>query len=97
MRVQAVKREADARGYGADDQRKKYAFPETDFVIGRGAQDEKSFKAYVRQSQIETLVWYSGYPEFTTVNINANSDLRQALFKPRAPHELDQVFLRVGF
>jgi hypothetical protein len=73
-----------------------YAFPETRFIVAKGAQAEKPFKAYVRQSQIETLVWYSGYPKLTTVNINANSGLRQALFRPLAACELDQVFRRAG-
>jgi hypothetical protein len=73
-----------------------YAFPETKFYFWRGAETEKPFKAYVRQSQIETIVWYSAYPTFTTANINANTDLRQALFKPLAPCELDSILLKAG-
>jgi hypothetical protein len=73
-----------------------YAFPETEFYLWRGAEEEKSFKAYVRQSQVETIVWYSAYPTLTTVNINANTDLRQALFEPLASSELDTVFLKAG-
>jgi hypothetical protein len=73
-----------------------YAFPETNFIFQKGAQAEKPFKAYVRQSQIETIVWYSAYPTLATININANSDLRQALFKSCAPYELDSIFLKAG-
>jgi hypothetical protein len=73
-----------------------YAFPTTKFIFQKGAQAEKPFKAYVRRSQIETIVWYSAYPTLATVNINANSDLRQALFKPSAPYELDSIFLKAG-
>ena len=39
-----------------------FGFPETKFLLWRGAQAEKPFKAYVRQSQVETIVWYSAYP-----------------------------------
>ena len=37
-------------------------------------QAEKPFKAYVRRSRIETIVWYSAYPTLAPVNINANCD-----------------------
>jgi hypothetical protein len=50
----------------------------------------------VRQSQIETIVWYSAYPTLSVINLNTNTDLRQALIKPLAPNELDSVFLRAG-
>jgi hypothetical protein len=73
-----------------------YAFPQTKYLFQGGAQAEKPFKAYVRQSQIETLVWYSAYPTLTNRNINANGDLRQALFKPSVACELDEAFLKAG-
>jgi hypothetical protein len=73
-----------------------YAFPETKFYLWGGAEDERPFKAYVRQSQVETIVWYSAYPTLTTQNVNATTDLRQALFQPLASDELDAVFLKSG-
>jgi hypothetical protein len=73
-----------------------YAFPETEFYLWRGAEAEKPFKAYVRNSQIETIIWYSAYPKLSILNLNSNTDLRQALFKPMAPCELDSVFHKAG-
>ena len=74
----------------------RYEFPETKYYLWRGAENERPFKAYVRESQIETLVWYSAYPRLTIININTNTALRQALFKPLEPFELDSVFLKAG-
>jgi hypothetical protein len=72
------------------------AFPETKFYFWKGAQAEQPFKACVRQSQIETIVLYSVCPTLTVINLSTNTDLRQALFKPLAPYELDSVFLKAG-
>jgi hypothetical protein len=79
-----------------DDGTKRYAFPPTRFYFWQGAQAEQPFKAYVRHSQIETIVWYGAYPTLSVINLNTNTDLRQALFKPLAPYELDSVFLKAG-
>ena len=73
-----------------------YAFPATSYYLWRGAEAEQPFKAYVRHSQVETLVWYSAYPTLSVKNINANTELRQGLFKPLAAWELDSMFLRAG-
>jgi hypothetical protein len=79
-----------------DKPHRYYAFPATKYYLWRGAENERPFKNYVRQSQIETLVWYSAYPTLTIININRNTALRQALFKPLKPFELDSVFLKAG-
>ena len=73
-----------------------YAFPKTSYYVWGGAQAAQPFKAYVRHSQVETLVWYSAYPTLTIKNINTNTDLRQALFQSLEACELDSVFLRAG-
>ena len=70
---------------------RRHSFPATDYYLWRGAQAERPFKAYVRQSQIETLVWYSAYRTLSINNINTNTDIRQALFKPLAASEIDAV------
>ena len=67
-------------------------FPDTKFLLWGGAQAEKPFKAYVRQSQVETMVWYSAYPTLSITNINTNTEIRQALFKPSTSSELDAFF-----
>jgi len=74
----------------------KYGFPKTKFYLWRGAEAAQRFKAYVRQSQVETIVWYSAYPTLSITNINANTDLRRALFGRLAPWQLDSAFHRAG-
>jgi hypothetical protein len=74
---------------------KKYGFPETEYRFWKGAQIEKPFKAYVRQSQIETIVWYSAYPRLATVNINEFTDIRQRLFKPFDACEVDSLLQKL--
>ena len=73
---------------------KQYGFPETEYRFWKGAQQERPFKAYVRQSQIETLVWYSAYPTLSTVNINTFNDIRQSLFKPLDACDIDDSLLQ---
>src|SRR5690606_23390996 len=48
-------------------------YPPTRFLVFGGARDEQAFKAYLRQRQLPTAVWYSAYPELTAVNIANNS------------------------
>jgi hypothetical protein len=68
-----------------------YAFPETEYYFWKGAQVERPFKAYVRHSQIETIVWYSAYPTVSTVNVNTNTEVRRSLFKPPVSCEIDSL------
>ncbi len=68
-----------------------YSFPETRFYFWKGAQAEQPFKAYVRESQIETIAWYSAYPTLSVVNINTSTAARQSLSKPLAACEIDTV------
>jgi len=69
-----------------------YGFPATRFFFWGGAQAERPFKAYVRESQIETVAWYGAYPTLSVVNINDNSQLRQSLGKPLSSSQIDTVF-----
>jgi hypothetical protein len=71
---------------------KRFGFPATQFFFWQGAQAEQPFKAYVRESQIETLVWYGAYPMLSVINVNANTDLRQALSAPLTAPQVDAVF-----
>jgi hypothetical protein len=79
----------------AGAEKKTFGFPETQFLLWKGAQAEKPFKAYVRQSQVETIVWYSAYPTLSITNINNNTRLRQSLFKAHASSELDAFFQKL--
>lgn len=74
---------------------RRFGFPATEFLFWKGAQDEKPFKAYVRQSQIETLVWYGAYPTLSVANINANTELRQSFGRALSPREVDAVFQKL--
>ena len=79
----------------AGAEKEPVGFPETKFLLWGGAQAEKPFKAYVRQSQVETIVWYSAYPTLSIININTNTDLRQSLFRLGAPSDLDAFFQKL--
>jgi hypothetical protein len=62
-------------------------FPKTRLLIWAGARDEKRFKAYARNSQVLTQVWYSAYRDLTVQNINNNSAIRAGLFGDQTPAE----------
>lgn len=68
-----------------------YSFPETSFYFWKGAQAEQPFKAYVRESQIETIAWYSAYPLLSVVNINTSTAARQSFSEPLDACEIDAV------
>ena len=55
-------------------------FPRTQGLVKEGATDEQKFKAYSRQSQIPTQVWYSAYKWLSVSNINNNSKIRLGLY-----------------
>ena len=71
------------------------AFPRSSLYIFGGAAFEQPFKAYVRQSQIETLAWYGAYPRLSVPNINDNSRIRRDLFRKLSTAELDALFKRI--
>jgi len=60
-------------------------FPRPFLLIGDGARDEQRFKAYARASQLETLTWYSAYPNLSVIDIQAATETRLALMRPVGP------------
>ncbi|SEO08453.1 hypothetical protein SAMN05192574_105244 [Mucilaginibacter gossypiicola] len=54
-------------------------FPSTRFLILDGARDELQFKAYSRNHQVPSLVWYSAYRDLTVQNIDKDSKIREAI------------------
>jgi len=56
-------------------------FPRTTGLTGGGATNEQQFKAYSRDSQIPTQVWYSAYRWLSVSNINNNSHIRLGLYQ----------------
>lgn len=55
-------------------------FPRTKNLAQLGATDEQKFKAYSRDSQIPTQVWYSAYRWLSVDNVNNNSKIRLGLY-----------------
>lgn len=51
-------------------------FPQTRFLVSRGATDEEHFKQWTREHQIPTQVWYSAHPDDTVRNILNNVQIR---------------------
>jgi hypothetical protein len=64
-------------------------FPKTRWLFLDGAADEQKFKAYARESQNYTQLWYSAYPSLTVTNILNNKAIRAELWAP-----LDEPRLR---
>lgn len=60
-------------------------FPKTRFLAFDGASDGARFKAYARDSQRYTNVWYSAYPDLTVQTIDNNSAIREDLFTSLDP------------
>ncbi len=56
-------------------------FPRTWFLLFGGAKDGPRFKADARAYQVYTTVWYSAYPKLTVQSIDANSSIREDMFK----------------
>lgn len=70
-------------------------FPETELFTGRGARKTLPFKAYVRQSQLETLVWYGAYRDLSVINVTENARIREAVFGPTDAAALDLLLKRL--
>ena len=64
-----------------------FGFPQTRFLLWDGATDERRFKAYARNTQVVTQVWYSAYKWLSVQNINNNSAIRAGLFAEQTPAE----------
>ncbi|MEM7040531.1 MAG: hypothetical protein AAF570_26445, partial [Bacteroidota bacterium] len=54
-------------------------FPPTRNLIYEGARNSGDFKAWVRECQIETQVWYSAYKALTVQNVNNNTEIRKGM------------------
>ena len=70
-------------------------FPETHLLTGLGARSTLPFKAFVRESQLETLVWFGAYRDLSVVNLAENARIREAVFGPTDPAALDLLLKRL--
>ena len=55
-------------------------FPDTEWLVNKGATDEQRFKAFARNSQRRELIWYSAYPDLSVKNIGNNQKIHDGLF-----------------
>jgi hypothetical protein len=54
-------------------------WPRTRFLLCGGAQEEQTFKYYLRRHQVPTQVWYKAYPGLTTADLARNMQIREGL------------------
>ncbi|MEM7210762.1 MAG: hypothetical protein AAF479_02550 [Pseudomonadota bacterium] len=87
--------EQDRGKLGARPDQRGVSFPAASLLLFRGAALEQPFKAYVRQSQLETLAWYGAYPRLSVPNMNDNSRIRRDLFRKMSTAELAAFFQRI--
>jgi hypothetical protein len=71
------------------------AFPRTRWLVREGAAHEQQFKAYARDSQTVTNVWYSAYKTLTVLNITNNSEIRKGLNGRMSDRELSEWLRRL--
>ncbi len=57
-------------------------FPRSYMLAWDGARSEQLFKNYSRNSQIETLIWFSAYPRLTVQEIDHATAVCEALKRP---------------
>jgi hypothetical protein len=57
------------------------AYPQTDWLIARGAWREQDFKRFQRHHQIPTDVWYKAYPGLTARDLARNTRIRNGFEK----------------
>jgi hypothetical protein len=55
------------------------SYPRATFLLWDGATNERVFKAWTREKQIRTRVWYAANPDISSRNLNDNSRLRDGL------------------
>jgi hypothetical protein len=65
------------------------AYPETDWLIKKGAWREMKFKRFQRWHQIPTDVWYKAYPGLTTRDLARNTRIRNGFEK--TPMDDDEI------
>lgn len=70
-------------------------FPRARWLVLDGARNERKFKDYTRDSQIETSVWYSAYKTLSVSNINANTRVRLGLYGTMTAEEAKEWLRRL--
>jgi hypothetical protein len=60
-------------------------YPRTRWLVLDGANDERAFKAFLRNRQLPTQLWYSAYDDLSAGNIENNAAIRAGLAGAEAP------------
>jgi hypothetical protein len=60
-------------------------YPRTRWLVLDGANDEPAFKAFLRNRQLLTQVWYSAYDDLSAVNVENNAAIRAGLARAEGP------------
>ena len=55
------------------------SYPETDYLVLRGAEREQQFKHYLHRRQVPTDVWYRAYPGLTTADLERHALVRRGI------------------
>jgi hypothetical protein len=70
-------------------------YPKTKLLAKEGAKDEETFKAWGRDCQVPTQVFYSAYPDLSIQSTNNNTWIRYRLHQAAGEGELDTWFRRL--
>jgi hypothetical protein len=70
-------------------------FPHAWFLFFGGASDERTFKAYARKHQHESLLVYSAYPDLTVNDIENHTAIREALGQSLEAVGVDDLLRRI--
>lgn len=60
-------------------------FPRPYYLVWDGARGEQQFKAFARTLQVESLIWYSAYPEIRVQDVVLATRVRRALERSAEP------------
>jgi hypothetical protein len=63
-------------------------FPDTKWLILKGAENEELFKSWARKYQLLTQVWYSAYKDLTLNNIYRNHNIALGIGKNMTDNEI---------
>ena len=56
-----------------------HGYPDTDYLVLNGARDEKGFRRFVREREVESAFWFRAYPGIAGENIQYNSAISAGL------------------
>lgn len=70
-------------------------WPQTDWLLKRGARRELKFKYYQRRHHIPSQVWYKAYPGLALTDINRNTKIREGLERAEMSHDEALAWLKL--